>query len=107
MMPMASSPICCSNDSSIAVIPPRIGVLPPYSAAGGERAGFHGEEADLHRSALGAQDRGRGNERARSEHALQDGAALDGHGSSLRLRLRGRVSPVACFPSSWISSLHT
>src|SRR5207245_7550990 len=34
-------------------------------AAGGERARFHGEEADLHRSALGAQDRGRGNERAR------------------------------------------
>src|SRR5262245_8596110 len=31
MMPMASSPICCSNDSSIAVMPPRIGVLPPYS----------------------------------------------------------------------------
>src|SRR5215468_11403548 len=31
MMPMASSPICCSNASSIAVMPPRIGVLPPYS----------------------------------------------------------------------------
>src|SRR5262245_22781884 len=59
-------------------------------AAGGERAGFHGEEADLHRSALSAQDRGRGDERARCEHALQDGAATDGHCSSLRLRLMAR-----------------
>jgi hypothetical protein len=59
-------------------------------AAGGERAGFHGEEADLHRSALSAQDRGRGDERARCEHALQDGAATDGHCSSLRLRFMAR-----------------
>ncbi len=48
-------------------------------AAGRERAGLHGEKTDLHRGALGAQDRGRGNECAGPEHAGQDGSAMDAH----------------------------
>src|SRR5262249_13687773 len=48
-------------------------------AAGGEGAGLHDEETDLHWSALSAHDRGRGNDRARPQHALQNGAAVDIH----------------------------
>jgi hypothetical protein len=48
-------------------------------AAGRERAGLHGEKADLHRGALRAQDRGRGDECAGPEHAGQDGSAMDAH----------------------------
>ena len=30
-IPTASAPICCSTASSTAVMPPRMGVVPPYS----------------------------------------------------------------------------
>src|SRR5262249_14624085 len=51
-----------------------------------QRSGLDGEQADLERSALRAQDGGRVDRgRAARRQSLQNGSALDGHWSSLPL----------------------